>query len=182
MNYALIREMDISNGLGIGVSLFVQGCHFHCKGCFNPETWDFNGGKPWTEETEEKFIELAKRSYVKRISILGGEPLADQNVQDVCKLIQRIKAEVPDKAIWLYTGYQFENIYESVVANGSRHDLQRWIAVVFSDILVDGQFQIDKQDAFHKDVVFAGSTNQRVIDVRRTIENGINHTVIQLRQ
>ena len=88
MRYSQIREMDISNGEGIGVSLFVQGCHFHCKGCFNQETWDFNGGKQWTKETKNKFVELAGKPYVKRISILGGEPLADENITEVYFLLQ----------------------------------------------------------------------------------------------
>ena len=95
MRYAKIREMDISNGEGIGVSLFVQGCHFHCKGCFNPETWDFNGGNEWTDEVENKFIELAGLPYIKRISILGGEPLANENAISVCSIIQRLKNTYP---------------------------------------------------------------------------------------
>ena len=83
MRYAQIRSMDISNGEGIGVSLFVQGCHFHCKNCFNSETWDFAGGKAWTDSTEEKFLQLINRPYIKRVSILGGEPLADENVETI---------------------------------------------------------------------------------------------------
>ena len=92
MRYAQIRSMDISNGEGIGVSLFVQGCHFHCINCFNSETWDFTGGKPWTDSTEEKFLQLIDRPYIKRISILGGEPLADENVETIYTLINKISA------------------------------------------------------------------------------------------
>ena len=105
MRYSLIREMDVSNGWGVGISLFVQGCHFHCKGCFNQDTWDFNGGKEWTPEIEKKFIELANKEYIKRISFLGGEPLAKENVETVLWLIKTLKSNYPDKKIWLYTGH-----------------------------------------------------------------------------
>lgn len=106
MRYAQIRKMDISNGEGIGISLFVQGCHFHCKNCFNQETWDFKGGKEWTPAVEEGFIKLAGKPYIKRISILGGEPLADENVKAVYDLIVHLREIYGDsKEIWLYTGY-----------------------------------------------------------------------------
>ena len=97
MRYASIRSMDISNGSGIGVAAFVQGCHMHCTGCFNQETWDFNGGKEWTEEVENKFLEIANKSYITRVSILGGEPLAVENCKDVYNLCKRIKQEFPNK-------------------------------------------------------------------------------------
>lgn len=137
MRYAQIRSMDISNGEGVGVSLFVQGCDRHCFNCFNSETWDFNGGKEWTEETKNKFIELIDRPYIRRISILGGEPLAEQNLDGVLSLIKEIREKYPisqnpnsenigksmvledenskeirisfpEKTIWLYTGYNFD--------------------------------------------------------------------------
>lgn len=138
MRYASIRNLDVSNGENIGVSLFTQGCDRkpHCKNCFNPETWDFNGGKEWTEETKNKFMKLIDRPYIKRISILGGEPLAEQNLNDVLSLIKEIREKYPisqnpnsentgksrvledenskelriffpEKTIWLYTGYNF---------------------------------------------------------------------------
>ena len=91
MRYASIRELDISNGEGVGVALFVQGCNFHCYNCFNTETWDFNGGKEWTQEIEDKLIELASRPYIKRLSILGGEPLADENLDGVLHLVDRFR-------------------------------------------------------------------------------------------
>lgn len=139
MRYASIRNLDISNGANIGVALFVQGCdrNPHCKNCFNSETWDFNGGKEWTEKTKNKFMELIDRPYIKRISILGGEPLAEQNLDDVLSLIKEIREKYlisqnpnsenigksrvledenskeirisfPEKSIWLYTGYDFD--------------------------------------------------------------------------
>lgn len=105
MRYASIRKMDVSNGAGIGVSLFVQGCPFHCKGCFNQETWDFNGGKEWTKEVEEQFLGLVGQRFVRRVSILGGEPLCDENVGAVRDLITKIKSLYPSVDIWLFTGY-----------------------------------------------------------------------------
>ena len=110
MRYAQIRNMDISNGEGIGVALFVQGCHFHCKDCFNQETWDFNGGKEWTNETEDEFVELIKRPYIKRVSILGGEPLADENLDGVLHLVQRIKNEFYNTTIYSDTECENHNI------------------------------------------------------------------------
>ena len=108
MRYASIRKMDISNGSGIGVSLFVQGCPFHCKGCFNQETWDFNGGQEWTKEIEKQFITLIGQRFVKRVSILGGEPLCEENISEIKELISRIKALYPDVQIWVFTGYGFQ--------------------------------------------------------------------------
>lgn len=177
MRYARIRKMDVSNGEGVGISLFVQGCHFHCKGCFNQETWDFNGGKEWTPEIEEQFIQLANKPYIKRISILGGEPLADENVRDVYNLIAQLKGRYPEKKVWLYTGYEWEKIVEEShairVENGDYlSNLYRYGAIVFADIVVDGKFQLDKQDLYNDNIVFAGSTNQRVIDSGASLSNG----------
>lgn len=171
MRYAKIREMDISNGEGVGISLFVQGCHFHCSGCFNPETWDFSGGEEWTKEAERKFVDLAGRSYVKRISILGGEPLANENVAGVFDLVLKLKNLYPQKKIWLYTGYTIDHILKH---SSSLADYARRFMLDHIDVLVDGQFELDKQDLLNKEVVFAGSTNQRVIDTKATIrENKI---------
>lgn len=177
MRYARIRKMDVSNGEGVGISLFVQGCHFHCKGCFNQETWDFNGGKEWTPEIEEQFIQLANKPYIKRISILGGEPLADENVRDVYYLITQLKIRYPEKKIWLYTGYEWEKIVAECnairVENGDYlSNLYRYSAIVLADIVVDGKFQLDKQDLYNDNIVFAGSTNQRVIDSGASLSNG----------
>lgn len=167
MRYSLIRKMDISNGSGIGISLFVQGCHFHCQGCFNQETWDFNGGYEWTQEIEDKFIALANKPYIKRISFLGGEPLADENVETVFYIIKRLKLLYPEKKIWIFTGYTWENIIHQT----SQNDLTRLMTIALSDIVADGQFQIDKQDINHKKVLWVGSLNQRVIDVKMSLKN-----------
>lgn len=167
MRYSLIRKMDISNGQGVGISLFVQGCHFHCQGCFNQETWDFSGGYEWTPEIEDRFIELANKPYIQRISFLGGEPLADENVETVFHIIQRLKSLYPEKKIWIFTGYTWENILHQT----SQNALARLMTVVLSDVVADGQFQIDKQDINHKQVLWVGSLNQRVIDVQKSFES-----------
>lgn len=167
MRYALIREMDISNGCGVGISLFVQGCHFHCPGCFNQETWDFNNGHEWTPEIEEKFIELANKPYIQRISLLGGEPLADENVSTVFRIIKKLKSRYPEKKIWLFTGYTWENI----LSMSYKDSPTRFTAVTLTDVLADGRFDIDKQDINHKTTRWVGSLNQRVIDVQRSIKS-----------
>lgn len=169
MRYAQIREMDISNGEGVGISLFVQGCHFHCPGCFNQETWDFSGGSEWTPELEKKFIELAGKHFVKRISFLGGEPLDDENVADVYRIICILKGLYPNKKIWIYTGYTWEEIIEQPVRNNLRLS-----TVLSADILADGRFDISKQDINHKKVLWVGSTNQRVIDIKETLKKIID--------
>lgn len=161
MRYSMIRKMDVSNGRGVGISLFVQGCHFHCKGCFNPETWDFNGGKEWTEETEKLFLALADHEYIQRVSILGGEPLCDENIETVSNLINKIKISFPNKTIWVYSGYTWESLVAS-----HKHEL-----IQNADVLVDGNFQLDKQDIYNEHIVFAGSTNQRIIDIKKSIAN-----------
>lgn len=172
MRYAQIRKMDISNGEGVGIALFVQGCHFHCKDCFNQETWDFNGGKEWTEDIENQFIELAKRPYVTRISLLGGEPLHNRNVRTLYLLLKKIKQQLPHLKIWIYTGYKYEDIliqdciklFESTQADEYRQSIIK----EFCDVLVDGQFETDKKDLTLK---FKGSKNQRVIDIQETLKH-----------
>lgn len=168
MRYASIRSMDISNGEGVGVSLFVQGCHFHCKNCFNQDTWDFSGGKEWNREIEDEFMKLVSRPYIKRVSLLGGEPLADENVLDIMRLINRIKTECPDKKIWCYTGYTWEQIFPIVnpYLNLTQAEMTRQNAVKNCDILVDGRFVEEEKDL---SLEFRGSKNQRIIDVKERI-------------
>lgn len=168
MRYALIREMDVSNGEGIGVSLFVQGCHFHCKGCFNQETWDFNGGKEWNEEIKNKFLQLIDKPFIIRISFLGGEPLAYENLPDIYDLIKEIKTKFPNKDIWIYTGYElsigdFDTSVDICWDNG----LLRNFILAMCDVVVDGPFIKEQRDLTLK---FAGSKNQRLIDVKETLK------------
>ena len=173
MRYASIRSLDISNGEGVGVSLFVQGCDRHCFNCFNSETWDFNGGKEWTEKTKNKFMELIDRPYIRRISILGGEPLAEQNLDEVLSLIKEIRILYPEKTIWLYTGYNFDLLksqydeykYTPFAASADEW-LTRWEIISNVDVFVDGEYIDEQKDLTLK---FRGSKNQHVIDVKQSL-------------
>ena len=169
MQYAQIREMDISNGKGLGVSLFVQGCHIHCHNCFNSDLWDFHGGKPWTPKVENRFMQIIDRSYIKRVSILGGEPLSDENLTTVLHIVRTIKERYPNKTIWLYSGYTWENIFPSISLDelNTRNIYQQNI-LSFCDVMVDGQFVDNLKDLSLK---FRGSSNQRIIDVQKSLEN-----------
>lgn len=176
MRFASMRNLDISNGEGVGVSLFVQGCDRHCFNCFNPDTWDFNGGKEWTEETKNKFIKLIDRPYINRISVLGGEPLAEQNLDEVLSLIKEIRISFPDKTIWLYTGYELNQIMNIKVTQPffSCQDLESKIQNVLKrqeiikmcDVVVDGEYIDEQRDITLK---WRGSSNQRVIDVKQSL-------------
>lgn len=174
MRYAQITPFEVCNGKGAGVSLFTQGCHFQCKGCFNKETWNFNGGKEWTEDIENRFFELIDRPYIKRVTILGGEPLANENVFDVYNLIIKIKDKFPDKSIWLYTGFKWEHIFHPVITdnfNPERDKIldHRRMIVEICNVLIDGRFVEGLKDLTLK---FCGSSNQRVIDVQETLKQG----------
>lgn len=155
IRYKQIREMDISNGEGIGIALFVQGCHFHCHNCFNSETWDFNGGKEWIQEVENKFIELANRPYIKRISILGGEPLANQNVEEVTRLVKKCKKIFQNKEIWLWSGFDFETY------------ISKLEIIKYLDYVIDGKYIEELKNA---SLLFRGSSNQRVINVQESLK------------
>ena len=158
MRYNLIDECEAINGEGFGVSLYTQGCPYHCPGCFNPETWDFNKGKEWTKAEEDLIIKLLKPDYIKRLTIVGGEPLIERNIKPLTALLKRVKHIYPDKNIWLYTGGNFE--FESTRCN----DLIQYINVV-----IDGQFKKDLRDITLK---WKGSSNQRVIDVQKSLKKG----------
>lgn len=186
MRYASIREMDVSNGYGVGVSLFTQGCHFHCKNCFNQVTWDFNGGKEYTTETETKIRDLVDRPYIHRFSILGGEPLEWCNIYDLTNLVLHIKEDVDliykKMDIWLYTGYSLTDIiFKALLEFNPLNQRSKYTTddkntqimsmLYFVDHLVDGQYEEDKKD-FH--LKFCGSSNQRIIDMKKTHYNYIN--------
>lgn len=157
MRYSQIREMDISNGPGIGIALFVQGCPIHCPGCFNQDTWDFEGGKEWTQEIEDKFLELCKRPHIERVSILGGEPLAKENIRTVVMLCNKIKAECPELKIWLYTGY---------VMNFNWSDLDYKELNDCVDYLVTGPYVHALRDM---NLLYRGSSNQKILDMKKSI-------------
>lgn len=164
MRYAQIRQMDISNGEGIGISLFVQGCRFHCNNCFNSETWDFNGGNEWTPEVKKHFFKLAQRPYITRVSFLGGEPLDEVNMDEVFKIIKELRECFPEKKIWLYTGFTWETIFSNKV---ERNEEVRQSIVRLCDVVVDGLFVDSQKDM---SLLWAGSANQRVINVSATLE------------
>jgi len=172
MNYADYYDCDICNGNSVGMSLFVSGCPIHCKDCFNSDIWDFNSGKEWTPEVEEKFLKLAGRDYIKRISFLGGSPLCDENVKCVSLLIQRLRSEYPDKQIWVYTGYTWESINSQVTLDSLDYtipQMYRKELMDYIDVLVDGPFECEKRDL---SLAFRGSSNQRLIDVKKSIKAG----------
>ena len=153
MRYNKIRKMDISNGPGVRVSIFMQGCHFHCKDCFNEEAWDFNGGKEYTDATINRVLELCEKDYIVGLSILGGEPMHPKNIEGTTKLAKAFKEKFPNKSLWIWTGYLFENIKDIDVFN-------------YVDVLVDGQF---KTELFDPRLKYKGSSNQRVIDVKMSL-------------
>ncbi len=155
MRYNTIRKMDISNGPGVRVSIFMQGCHFHCKGCFNEETWDFNGGEEFTDETINRVLELASADYIVGLSILGGEPMNPKNIDGTTKLAKAFKEKFPNKSLWAWSGYLFDK------------DLSDKEVMKYLDVLVDGTFKIDLFDPTLK---WKGSSNQRVIDVQKSLK------------
>lgn len=147
MNYMKINTLDIANGEGVGVSLFVSGCDIRCKDCFNSIAWDFNSGHEYTEEVHKRFLSYIDPSYIERVSILGGEPMSERNAETVLRIISDIKEKYPKKKIWLYTGYTYENIK-------TKYDLSK------IDVIVDGMYIAELKDYKLK---YRGSSNQRII-------------------
>ena len=161
MRYNKIRKMDISNGPGVRVSVFMQGCTFNCKNCFNPETHDFRGGKEFTDETINKILELCDKDYIVGLSILGGEPMHPKNIEGTTKLAKAFKERYPNKTIWSWTGFLFDR------------DLKDKEVMRYIDVLVDGQYKDELHDFRLK---WCGSSNQRVIDVQKSLKE--NKTVL----
>ena len=157
MRYAKIRKMDISNGPGVRVSIFFQGCSFHCKNCFNQETWDFDGGFEFGDEEIKKILELAKSDYITGLSILGGEPMHPKNIENTTKLAKIFKETYPNKTIWTWSGFLFEDY------------LKDKEVLSYIDVLVDGQFMDELKNP---NLRWRGSSNQRVIDVKKTLKQG----------
>ena len=150
MNYCGIKKTDIANGPGVRVSLFVSGCRNQCPGCFNPETWDFDYGDPFTEKTEEELITALRPSWIQGLSILGGDPMEQENQKELLPFIRRMKETYPEKDIWLYTGYRLEQVWDSPLLS-------------YVDVVVDGPFVEKEKDA---GLAFRGSRNQRIIDLK----------------
>ena len=165
MYYGNIKRLDIANGEGVRVSLFVSGCRNHCENCFQPETWSFQYGQPFTQETENTLLEDLKPSYVDGLTLLGGEPFEPENQRELVKLLRRIRAERPGKDVWCYTGYTLEQL------RGAGHPhcevTEEMLSMI--DVLVDGRFVEALKDVSLR---FRGSSNQRIIDVQRTLSSG----------
>ena len=164
MYYGAIKNCDIANGLGVRISLFVSGCRNHCPGCFQPETWAFDYGQPFTEETEKHLLELLKPDYINGLTVLGGDPFEPENQRVLLPFLRRVKKEYPDKDIWAYTGYTWEQL-TSGTHRVSLPETKEMLLQI--DTLVDGPFILGQKNIRLR---FRGSENQRIIDVKQSFE------------
>lgn len=166
MYFGNIKDCDIANGIGVRVTLFVSGCTNHCKNCFQPETWDFCYGKEFTQEEEDKIIEMLNRSYINGLTLLGGEPMEPKNQPGILKLVERVRKELPEKNIWCYSGFTFERLMTPGEYPHTKitENILRQI-----DVLVDGRFVEELKSLTLR---FRGSSNQRLIDLKKTFYNG----------
>ena len=166
MNYADIKKIDVANGEGVRVSVFVSGCNHHCKGCFNQCAWDFNYGKKFTEKEEQQIIDYMNHDYISGLSLLGGEPLEPRNQEGLLPLVKKVKKKFPNKNIWCYTGFDFEKDVVGKMAkdNETTRELLKYI-----DVIVDGKFEEDKRDL---KLQFRGSSNQKIVDVKKSLQTG----------
>ena len=164
MNYALIRENDIANGPGVRTSLFVSGCRHHCKGCFNPETWNFNYGNPFTQKEIDRIIDATKPSYIEGLTLLGGEPFEPENQGALVELLKQLKSKLPSKKIWCYTGFSFENDLLPKAQKGQENVRE---LLEHIDVLVDGKFIEELKSSA---LLFRGSSNQNIIDVKESLK------------
>ena len=166
MYYGEIKFCDIANGPGVRTSLFVSGCTHHCQNCFNEMTWDFHYGQPYTQETEDRIVESLMPPYIKGLTILGGEPMEHVNQQGILPLILRVREQLPNKTIWVYTGYT----YETDLLDRMSKEWDETMKILKNiDVLVDGEFV---QDLKNLSLRFRGSSNQRIIDVQKSLETG----------
>lgn len=166
MNYGNIKNCDIADGVGVRVSLFVSGCTNHCDECFQPETWDFDYGEPFTDEVADSIIEMLKPGYINGLTLLGGEPFEPANQKELVRLAARVRRELPEKTIWSFSGFTWEELH----TEGSHPRCEvtdEFISLL--DVLVDGRFEKDKKNLGLR---FRGSENQRVIDVPATLKAG----------
>lgn len=171
MNYAAIKKTDVANGPGIRVSLFVSGCTHHCRGCFNSEAWDFCYGQEYTAETEREILRALAPDYIRGLSILGGEPMEPENRESVLGLLRAVRRQYPDKDIWCYTGYDYEKDLLSWKAQEESEGAGGTAGEILSllDVLVDGEFVEERKNLR---LAFRGSENQRLIDVKKSMETG----------
>ena len=166
MNYADIKKIDVANGEGVRVSVFVSGCNHHCKGCFNQCAWDFNYGKEFSEKEEQQIIEYMNHDYISGLSLLGGEPLEPKNQEGLLPLVKKVKEKFPDKNIWCYTGFDFE---KDVVGKMAKNNETTRELLKYIDVIVDGKFEEDKRDL---KLQFRGSSNQKIVDVKKSLQTG----------
>ena len=164
MRYASVKKCDVANGTGIRVSIFVSGCHHHCKGCFNTDAWDFNFGNEYNEEIEESILKELDKSYIQGLSLLGGEPLEHVNQKGLLSLVKKAKERYPEITIWCYTGYKFD---DDVMEKMFETWPETKELVSNLDVVVDGKYDEDLRDL---NLRFKGSSNQRIIDVQKTLE------------
>ena len=167
MNYGQVYYNDVANGVGCRTAFFVSGCTHHCKGCFNEMTWDFSYGVPYTKEVEDELVESLKPDHIAGLTILGGEPMEIVNQKEIRPLLERIKREVPKATIWIYSGYLWEELTDP--DNKRCHGEDTDTILSMTDILVDGEFVEDKRNLMLR---FRGSSNQRIIDVQKTLKAG----------
>ena len=163
LNYADIKKVDVANGPGVRVSLFVSGCTHRCEECFNPETWDFDYGTPFGEAEIEKILALLAPDHIRGLSLLGGEPFEPANQEAVLELVRRVREELPQKTIWCYSGYLFQELAAGKIGDHGRELLEQL------DVLVDGPFVLAKKDLGLR---FRGSSNQRIINVPASLKAG----------
>ena len=166
MNYADIKQYDVANGPGIRISLFVSGCTHHCKECFNPETWDFNYGKPFTQETIDLIIEYMKPEFISGLTLLGGDPFEIQNQEPLIPLLKQVKSVYPDKTVWCFTGYDFERDIVGRMMNEYPFTKE---LLSYIDVMVDGEFILEQKDL---SLIFKCSANQKTIKVKESLESG----------
>ena len=163
MNYAAIKNCDIANGPGVRVSLFVSGCTHRCPGCFNEVAWDFHYGEPFTQQTIDSILDMLRPSYIKGLTLLGGEPFEPENQGAIVELLRQIKKEMPEKSIWAFSGYLFDRD----ILSGRLGDTKEYLS--YLDVLVDGPFILEKKNLSLR---FRGSENQRLIDVPASLASG----------
>lgn len=164
MYYGNIKKNDIANGKGVRVTLFVSGCTNHCKNCFQPETWNFDYGKPYTKETEVEIIEALKPSHIAGLTLLGGEPFEPENQRELVKLLRRVRKELPEKNIWSFTGFILD---QDLLDGGRKYCEVTDEMLSLLDVLVDGPFKEEEKDIT---LAFRGSRNQRVIDMKKSLK------------
>lgn len=158
MNYLSLNKCDVANGPGVRVSLFTSGCCHHCKGCHNPESWDPNTGTKFTKEVEDEIIDVLRKPHIRGLTLSGGDPMLSSNQTELLSLVKRVKSELPDKDIWVWTGYEWEDIKYSELTK-------------FLDVVVTGRFILEQRD-ISDDNRWRGSTNQRVLDVKASLNSG----------